>query len=573
MNEEANKFVRAAALKNAVDFGSADPKAIMGRVFGKFPKLRSNPGETAEQIAKVCVEVNSMPAGEAKAEFERDFQGMFPEKHEKRKDEKKGFSGISVKEGQKPVFRFAPNPNGPSTLGSSRGMVTNAVLAKEYGGKLIVRFDDTDPRTKRPMVEAYKWYLEDLEWLGFKADEVVIASGNIENYYEHAKKLIELNGAYVCKCGVEENRGFRSAGKPCPHRNQSVGENKALFEKMIEGGFEEGQAVLKVKTRVDHRNPALRDWIAFRIIREDHPLAGSKYVVWPLLDFESAIEDHVRGVTHIIRGKDLRDSTFKQQFVYDYFGWTYPSVKYWGRVAVHGFGKLSTSGISAGIKEGEFSGWDDPRLPTLCALRRRGFQPQAIIEFWTQIGLSEKDISASLETLEAVNKGFIEKDADRFFFAADPVKLVVKNTPKCELSLKVHPDFPERGKRTYSLEQGNAEFFVSKTDADLFEAGQVIRLKDAFNFRVVSVSTQDGFEVEAEFVDFELQPKTKKIQWVLQGRSMPCEILLPDSTLLLGKTEAEAKNIRQGQIIQLERLFFARVEQPGEKLKLICTHK
>ena len=193
--------------------------------------------------------------------------------------------------------------------------------------------------------------------------------------------------------------------------------------------------------------------------------------------------------------------------------------------------------------------------------------------------MSEKDISASLETLEAINKDVIEKDADRFFCATEPVKVVVKNIPKCELSLKVHPNYPERGTRTYLLESGTAEFFVSKTDADLFEEGQVVRFKDAFNFKIESILNQEesagnGFVVQAEFAGFELLPKTKKIQWVLQNQSMPCEVLLSDSTLLLGKIESEAKNLKQGQVVQLERLFFVRVEETSdEKLKFIYTHK
>ena len=157
-------------------------------------------------------------------------------------------------------------------------------------------------------------------------------------------------------------------------------------EDMNDGKINQGDAVVRVKTDLDLPNPALRDWPALRIQHAPHPMVGKLYKVWPLLDFQSAVEDHLQGVTHIVRGKDLMDSTRKQTLLYEHFGWKYPETLYWGRVKVHEFGGFSTSGMREDINQGKFDGWDDSRLPTISALRRRGFQSQAIREFWLDLG-------------------------------------------------------------------------------------------------------------------------------------------------------------------------------------------
>ncbi len=150
-----------------------------------------------------------------------------------------------------------------------------------------------------------------------------------------------------------------------------------------------------------------------------------RHHAWPLLDFQSAIEDHLQGVTHVIRGKDLMDSTRKQTFLYKHMGWTYPETLYWGRVSVHEFGKFSTSMMRRAIESGKFTGWDDPRLPCLAALRRRGYDPGAIRQFWVNMGLTEKDTAVSLANLDAEDGKAIEPGAPRFFFVPDarPVKV------------------------------------------------------------------------------------------------------------------------------------------------------
>jgi glutamyl-tRNA synthetase len=336
---------------NAAKFGKPDEKAVIGKVLAENPELKLRIREIIPLIRECIREFEALGEEERKQLVSRFSV-------EKKVEEKeRSLPPLPKAEVGKVVMRFAPNPNGPPTLGSARGIIINGEYCKIYRGKYILRFDDTDPKTKRPMLEAYDWYLEDFEWLGYRPDEVIYASKRISLYYDYARKLIELGGAYACFCRKEEFKKFRDTGIPCPHRTLSVEENLEVWDKMLESAYEEGEVVLRIKTDMSHKDPAVRDWVAFRIIYTPHPLVGDAYSVYPTLDFESAIEDYLCKTTHILRGKDLRDSELRQRYVYDYLGWEYPVTIHWGRVNILEFGKLSTSLIKKDIEAGKYEGW------------------------------------------------------------------------------------------------------------------------------------------------------------------------------------------------------------------------
>ncbi len=427
-----------------------------------------------------------------------------------------------------------------------------------YEGKYIIRFDDTDPRTKRPMIEAYEWYLEDIEWLGYKPDEVIYASRRIPIYYDYARKLIEMGKAYTCFCSQEEFKKFRDSGEECPHRNISVEDTLEVWERMLEGDYEEGEVVLRIKTDMRHKDPAIRDWVAFRIIKESHPLVGDKYVVYPTLDFESAIEDHLLGITHIIRGKDLIDSERRQRYIYEYFGWIYPITKHWGRVKIFEFGKLSTSSIKKDIERGKYEGWDDPRLPTLRAFRRRGFEPEAIKSFFLSLGVGENDVSISLKNLYAENRKIVEPKANRYFFVWQPVKIEIVNLPEeMEVELPLNPHTNERRKL-----RGERTIYVTKDDFERLR-GQVVRLKDFCNILL---------DEKAEFRGFELEGVKKGkniIHWLPASSAIPGKVI--------GEREAEGLVERNalsdvGKVVQFERFAFCKIESADKELTAVFTH-
>lgn len=387
------------ALKNAVlHDGKADVKAVMNKVIGDKPKADRK--KLASEVKKIVVDVNKKSIAVQKKELLK----IWPDALEKKPEKPKELPALLGAVKGKVVLRFAPNPNGAMTLGAARGLILNWEYAKKYNGKFILRFDDSDPKTKPPLIKAYDWYLEDSKWLGVKPDKILKMSDRIPIYYEYARKLIEKDAMYACKCPREKFQKLKAAGKECPCRALQKKETMRIFEDMFDGKYDEGEVVLRLKTGMQCKNPAVRDWVCFRIIKVAHPRVDKKYVVWPTLDFASAIEDKLQGVTHIIRGKDLMHSTERQKYLYEYMEWSYPKTLYWGRVAIHEFGKVSTSDIRRGIEAGKYKGWDDPKLPTIKALKKRGIEATAIKEFWLSFGLSERDISASIEMLEAINR-------------------------------------------------------------------------------------------------------------------------------------------------------------------------
>lgn len=471
------------------------------------------------------------------------------------------------------VMRFAPNPNGPATIGSARGIVINSELAGKYNGKFILRFDDTDPKTKKPMLEAYGWYIDDCEWLGAKPHGIYIASERIPSYYPYAEELIKLGKAYVCFCKKEDFKALKDSKRACPHRETRPEKNLEFWENMIKGSYKDGESVLRIKTEIEHKDPAIRDWVAFRILREEHPRAGRKFIVWPMLDFESAIEDRVLGVTHIIRGKDLIDSEERQKFIYKYLGWDYPATMHWGRLKVEEFGKFSTSRIREAIESGKYGGWDDPRLPTIRALRRRGIKPTAIRNLMLSLGMGENEISLSLENLFAENRKIIDKETNRYFFADNPAELIVHDFPTDEIHVKLplHPNFKERGFREFHLkkdESGNIQFFISGQDFDGLKVNENIRLKDLFNVEILGIELERR-NITAKYLG-EKKLDVKKIQWVHSHAD--ADVLMPDG-VVSGFCELTCRDVKINDVIQFERFGFVRLEEKNGKLRFCFGHR
>jgi len=550
-------------VQNAAKYGKASDKAVMGKIMAELPELRNKAREVLELVRQCIAEFESLDDSTKTRLFEKYA------KEEKKEEKEHRLPELEGAEKGKVVMRFAPNPNGPATMGSARGIVVNSEYVKMYDGKFILRFDDTDPRTKRPMLEAYDWYLEDCEWLDAKPHEVIYASKRIPVYYAYIEKLLEMEKAYPCFCSRMDFKNYRNTGIECPHRNTPKEDALEIWQKMIDGAYREGEVVIRVKTDMQHKDPAIRDWVAFRIVYESHPLVGDAYHVYPMLDFESAIEDHINGITHIIRGKDLIDSERRQRYVYEYFGWEYPVTRYWGRVSIHEFGKLSTSTIRQAIEAGEFSGWDDPRLPTLRALRRRGFQPEAIRKFFVSLGVGENDVSVSMKNLYAENRKIIDPIANRYFFVWDPVKIRIEDVEPDELTKEVkfplNPGKPEAG---FRILKGSSEVYISRDDFERFSEGEIVRLKEFCNIRL-----NDKEKGVFSFVGW-LPEGIKKgkniIHWLPEGEAIPCVVLGIERNYEGFAERSAVKDV--GKVIQFERFAFCRIESLNEELKAVYTH-
>ncbi|MDD1734985.1 MAG: glutamate--tRNA ligase [Methanothrix sp.] len=558
--EEIRELIEKYALQNAVKYNAA-PKAgaVMGKLMGEHPALRSRAKEVSPLVAEVLAVVERTGPEEWQKRLEAIAPELLAELSEK-KEPDKGLPALEGAEGGV-VMRFAPNPNGPPTLGSARGIIVNSEYVKKYGGKFIIRFDDTDPVKKRPMPEAYGWYLEDCAWLGARPDLVITASERVEQYYPIAEELIRRGGAYVCGCPQAAFKEHKDKGVECQHRSQSVEENLELWKGMLDGTVAEGEAVLRVKTDMHHKDPAIRDWPAFRIVTAPHPLVGDKYRVWPLLDFESAVEDHLLGTTHIIRGKDLADSGSRQRYLYQHLGWQYPRVVHWGRIKIHQFGSFSTSKLRKAIEAGEYSGWDDPRVPTVRAMRCRGIRAEALRKFMIDLGVGETDISISMDSIYAENRKIIDSEANRRFFVWDPVALEIEGDVPALAQAPLHPAI-NRGFR--EIPAGN-RLFICKSDLEGLKVGDNIRLKDLCNIEISSLEP-----ARARFLARDMGQRTKIIHWA-PADGPKVRVMRPDG---VDEGVGEAGIAEElGKVVQFERYGFVQVNSVGEPIVAYFAHR
>lgn len=561
--ETVRTLARKYALENALKHGKANPGAVIGKVMAEGgDAVRARAKEVPGLANAVIGDVNAMDDDARKAAFAA-FEGTLVQRKAVEREGPLKPLPNAVK--GKVVLRLAPNPSGPPHFGHGRGMVIMNEYRRMYDGTFILRFDDTDTTVKPPWVPAYDMFPETVDWLCDKpADKTIYASDRIERHYEVAEDGFRRGALYVCECEGDAFRALKEKAQACPHRDRSVEENLTQWKKMLDGAFQRGGAVVRVKTDIAHRDPALRDWVALRLADEPHPRVGAKYRVWPLLDFQSAIDDHDEHVTHIIRGKDLRDSTAKQQFLYAHMGWTYPETTYWGRVSVHEFGKFSKSILNKAIEAGEYTGWDDPRLPTFPALRRRGFTPEGIRNFWLSFGITEKDIAASIQTLEAENKKVLEPIAHRYFFVAEPKPVHVTGTLELHAKPALLPDKPEAGARDLRVTHGR--ILLAQEDAK----DGPLRLKDLANVKLHNHSA----EFQGNDVAWAREHRAPIVQWVPEP-GVPTILVMPDNERVHGASEPGLAKEPVGAHVQLERVGFARVDEKRAdgSLVLYFTHR
>ena len=556
-------------MQNAVKYESeAEVGAVMGKLMGEHPELRERGDEISGVAPGVVERVNGMSHKERLGRLEEIAPELLEELEEDDEPEDEGLPELP-NVGDDVVMRFAPNPNGPPTLGSARGMVVNDEYVREHDGKLVLRFDDTDPVNKPPVEEAYGWYQEDAEWLRIEPDEVYRASDRMETYYKYAEELIEKEGGYVCTCGQNEFQELKKKGEACPHRDRDREDNLREWRRMLDGGYGVGDAVLRVKTDIEHKNPALRDWVAFRVVDTEsypHARVGSEYVVWPMLDFQSGIDDHLLGVTHIIRGKDLSDSEGRQEFVYDYFGWSYPEVLHWGRISIEEYGTLSTSSLSEAIENGEYDGWDDPRVPSVRAMRRRGIRPEALRSTYIDLGVSKSDIDFSMDHVYAENRKLVDESSDRYFFVRQPTEAKLAGIGETEVEVPLHPE-KDRGTRTLHIDDS-----ILVEPSDLPEVGEKLRLKSFCNVRVTS---KDPVTLEyiGNSLDVVRDGDVDVIHWLPSDEKQLIE------TQVRGPqqdwTGVAEKNIEghEDEVVQFERVGFTRIEETGDSCIGFYAHR
>lgn len=565
MDTKTKNAIRKYALQNAARFGGkANPGNIIGKVIGENPELKSKGKELMKEIQAVVDEVNKLGVEKQKAELEK----LAPELLEKKIVEKEALKPLKSAEKGKIVMRLAPSSSGPLHVGHAYVLNLNSEYCRKYDGKLIIRIEDTNPDNIYP--PAYKMIADEGKWVTKNnVHKVVVQSDSMETYYRHAEEIIRKGHAYVCVCPPDKFRETKIKGIPCPCRSISIAGNLERWKKMFKG-FKPGEAVLRIKTRIDHPNPAMRDWPAFRINDTPHPRQKQKYRVWPLMNFAVAVDDHELGMTHTLRAKDHMDNEKRQKFLYDYMGWKMAETIYVGRINFEDM-EVSCSKARTSIEQGKFDGWDDIRLPFLSALRRRGYQPEAFINYALDVGVTQNDKTVSKDdfykSLNHFNREAIEPKAHRYFFIQDPVEIEIENAPEQDIELDLHPDNKKGGRKFRT----SSRFYIAKADLKDIKEGRLCRLMDCLNF------VKKKGKLVFDSIEYEKYKKKgeKIIHWLpLDKNLVHVSVLLPDSKTIKGLGEAGMAKLKEGDIIQMERFAFARLDKKDKpRMEFWFTHQ
>ena len=349
--------------------------------------------------------------------------------------EREGLPELKDAEQGKVITRFPPEPNGYPHIGHAKAAIINSEYAKMYGGKFILRMDDTNPEAER--MEYHAAIKVGLEWLGIEFDIVKSTSDDMELFYEKGMELINLGKAYVCTCKREDISKNRRERKACKCSKEDIEKNNKNWEKM-NNKFKPGDAIVRFRGDMKADNAVMRDPVLFRIIEGKHYTLGEKYRIWPSYDMAVAIEDSIDGVTHAYRSKEFELRKELIDAILDTLNMRKPAQGFFSRLEFKGM-PISKRIIKPLIEEGKVTWYDDPRLPTLEALRRRGIKPEAIRKFIMSLGLTKANTLAPFDALEAFNRKFVDADSIRLFMVSNAKKLSVKNLPISSVEIPNHP--------------------------------------------------------------------------------------------------------------------------------------
>ncbi|HKW03655.1 MAG TPA: glutamate--tRNA ligase [Nitrososphaerales archaeon] len=565
--------LRLFALLNSVSHrGKPDAGAVIGRVMAERPDLRGQSTIIRKLLDEVVREVQSLSLDQQAEILRTQYPGALEGESNRRREISKRDSKRVISLPPLPgaieglvSTRFPPEPNGYMHIGHAKAAFIGSEYAKLYGGKFIVRFDDTNPAAEK--LEYYGAFLDALSWLDVKPDLVKNASDDINIFYHLAEKMISDSKAYVCTCAKETMKLMRGEGRACVHRTQEVNKNLALWSAMKDSTVEKGEAVLRFVGDMTSPNTAMRDPVLFRIVEEPHPIQGKKYRVWPTYDFDGPVEDSLDGVTHAMRSKEyeLRDELYNS--ILNAMGLRQPRIIEFSRLALQNT-TVSKRSLRRLIEEGKVEGWDDPRLPTISGLRRRGFLPESIKEFILSMGLSKVESEPSWDLLESFNRKNLDPFARRYFFVPNPVKLTVRGAPKIEVSLKFHPekDFGSRSIRT------DGKFLIPRLDVNDMKEKDSFRLIEAYN---VQIEEKRSDEIVGVYKQETSLAPLAKVQWTSLEESEPLSVKIPGPLLLDGEFNPKSLNvlsgvgersteeIQIGTVVQFVRFGFCRMDEKG----------
>ena len=569
MDEELRKEIRKMALQNAFEHGGETrDKIILGKILGTKPEFRSKVKEISPEISEIVSYVNQLSSEEQEKEIKENFPELLAPKE--KIEEREGLPELKDAEQGKVITRFPPEPNGYPHIGHAKAAIINSEYAKMYGGKFILRMDDTNPEAER--MEYHAAIKVGLEWLGIEFDIVKSTSDDMELFYEKGNELINSGKAYVCTCKREDISKNRRERKACKCSTEDIDKNNKNWEKM-NNKFKPGDAIVRFRGDMKADNAVMRDPVLFRIIEGKHYTLGEKYRIWPSYDMAVAIEDSIDGVTHAFRSKEFELRKELIDAILDALNMRKPAQGFFSRLEFKGM-PISKRIIKPLIEEGKVSWYDDPRLPTLEALKRRGIKPEAIRKFIMSLGLTKANTLAPFDSLEAFNRKFVDANSMRLFMVHNAKKLKVQNLPMTSVEIPNHP-INDMGKRKIEID---GDFYISGDDAENIKEGTQIRLLGLGNVSI----TKAGIELEGDFVENGETFDIAKIQWVPQKTAHEIKMVIP-KTLFNGDefnedsleeldvyTEPHYLQLKEGEEIQFVRFGYCRKDSQNQA---IFTHK
>ncbi|SHF67616.1 glutamine--tRNA ligase [Vibrio gazogenes] len=456
--------------------------------------------------------------------------------------------------------RFPPEPNGYIHIGHAKSICLNFGIAQDYQGQCNLRFDDTNPEKEN--IEYVESIKKDVNWLGFQwAGEVCYSSDYFDQLYRYAIELIEKGLAYVEELAPEQIREYRGTlnhpGKESPYRDRSVEENLALFEKMRTGGFQEGEACLRAKIDMASSFMVLRDPVLYRVRFAEHHQTGDQWCIYPMYDFTHCISDALEGITHSLCTLEFQDNRRLYDWVLDNITIPcHPRQYEFSRLNLE-YTVMSKRKLNQLVSEKFVSGWDDPRMPTISGLRRRGFTPASIREFCKRIGVTKQDNMIEFSSLESCIRDDLNEHAPRAMAVLDPVKVVIENYDADTvemLDVANHPNKPEMGSRQVAFSR---EIWIEREDFreeankkyKRLVLGKEVRLRGAYVIKAERIEKDSAGEITTIYCTYDADTLGKNpadgrkvkgvIHWVSVSQGIPAEFRLYDRLFSVANPAAE----------------------------------
>ena len=564
---DAASSIEKHALANAVQHGGkADVGAVMSRILGEFPALREDPGKVAKEVRAVVQRINAMsPSEQASLLKARDPTAL----EARKKEETRGLPPLVGAVKGQACFRLPPEPSGFMTIGHAMAFTINSLYRQMYDGELWLRFEDTNPR--KVALKYYESFRKGISWLGIQYDHEKNVSDDMEVMYGYGRRMLDEGTAYACSCTPERMKAMRLSGTECEHRGAPPEKSIRVWDELLAKKHREGEYVIRFRGDMQSADFSLRDPNIFRVIEHSHPLTLDRYTLWPTFFLANSIEDDMCGVTHVLRSSEFHSDL--QRLIREALKLRHLEVIQFSRYNFKGT-TVSKRLLRPLIQEKLVSGWDDPRMPTVEGVRRRGILPQAITKLTEQVGYTKSEHEFDWSMLFSLNRKLLDPVSRRYFFVPDPAELRVTGAPDREVTIPFHPE-KDMGSRTLRT---SGEFLVPSGDLSSMKEGTTFRLMDLYNVELITA----GHRPEARYAGDEMLADSRKLQWVVpagvQIRVQVPDVLYDDDgnfnkdslREVNGTAEESVSKLKVGDVVQFPRFGFCRLDSPSS---FILAHK